>query len=415
MASKEIEVLDPTATVEKLKNLASRRAMNRRNFVTALGVTGAAAGAGLVSSRTPARPSTVSALGPAQTDYLNFLLNIKYLEATYYSYITQGADLPISLTAASGTMYQPPAKVTFPTQQITDLVNEIYYDELSHVIGLRNILGAAAVNRPAMNLQGLNTTASTTAVTVTPAAALGTIRLFEDVGVTAINYLAEFLTSNYLTSAAQILAAEAFHAGALRLIVIQQADALVPPAYLSFSGVITSGSPTITNVSNTAGLIVGATLIGTGIASGAKIAAINIASEAFGTGTITMSANANASTTTNATTLIGTNTPSDGLDVEPVDPGAAQVSALATSGPLLVTGTSNPPIYEGFFNTASIANGTETTPAGFAFARTTGQVLTILYSTYAATSYIVALPGAAKGGYFPLGVTGAINSIPTQG
>jgi hypothetical protein len=392
--------------------------MNRRNFVTALGVTGAAAGAALVSSRKPARPSTVSATGPGPNDYLNFLLNLKYLEATYYSFITQGADLPASVTVASGTVYQPPAKVTFPTQQITDLVNEIYYDELSHVVGLRSILGGAAVNRPALNLQGLNTTASTATVTVTPAVALATIRLFEDIGVTAINYLTQFLSGNLLTSAAQVLAVEAFHSGALRLIVIQQASALIPPAYLTFTGVITSGSPTVSSVSNTAGLIVGATITGTGIATGAKITAITTPSEAFGTGTITMSANATASTPTGTpspTTLIETNTPGDGFDVEPVDPGASQVSALATTGPLLVAGTSNPPIYEGFFNTASIANGTETTPAGFAFARTTSQVLTILYSTYSTTPAVPAYPGLAKGGYFPLGMNGAISGIPTQG
>ena len=49
MASNEIEILDPTATVEKLKKIAAGRALNRRRFLASLGMTGAAAGAGLLS------------------------------------------------------------------------------------------------------------------------------------------------------------------------------------------------------------------------------------------------------------------------------------------------------------------------------------------------------------------------------
>ncbi len=95
MASNEIEVLDPAATVEKLKKIAAGRALNRRHFMAALGMTGAAAGAGLLSGcsaqhHTPASPLPA----PAQSDYLNFALNLEYLEATFYSYITQGTDLP---------------------------------------------------------------------------------------------------------------------------------------------------------------------------------------------------------------------------------------------------------------------------------------------------------------------------------
>ena len=406
----EIEVLDPAATVEKLKKIASRRALNRRNFMAALGVTGAAAGAALVSGRKTARPRTVSATGPAQTDYLNFALNIKYLEATFYSFITTGADLPASVTPASGVVYQPPAKVTFPTQQITDLVNEIAYDELSHVIGLRSLLGGAAVARPALNMQGNGTTASTTAVTITPAVALATARLFEDVGVSVCAYLATYLTGSNLTSAAQILAVEGFHAGALRLTAIQQATAYIPPAYLTFTGVLTSGSAAVASVSNTAGLVVGTVVTGTGIATGTKISAINTPSEAFGTGAITLSANATASSTTASTTLITTTIPSDPFDVEPVDPGAA---LLAAGGPTAVPNTSNPTIYQGFFNTASAANATVTTPAGFAFPRTTSQTLIILYSNYTTVPPVLAYSGDGRtgGGYFPSALNVVITGI----
>jgi hypothetical protein len=212
MASNEIEVLDPAATVEKLKNLASGRALNRRNFMAALGMTGAAATMTGCSSSTST--VAVSATGAGQTNYLNFALNLEYLEATFYSYVTQGMDLPSSLTAGSGAVTgAPAAKLTFPNQQITDLFNEIYYDELSHVMALTGLLGPSAVARPAINLAALGSVTATNVI--------GIARLFEDVGITAYTGAASYLSDSNLTFAAQILGVESFHSGALRLISIQ--------------------------------------------------------------------------------------------------------------------------------------------------------------------------------------------------
>jgi len=42
MASTEIEILDPTATVEKLTKIAANRSVNRRRFMAAFGMTSAA-------------------------------------------------------------------------------------------------------------------------------------------------------------------------------------------------------------------------------------------------------------------------------------------------------------------------------------------------------------------------------------
>ena len=57
--------------------------------------------------------------GFAQIDVLNFLLNVKYLKATFYSYVTQGADLPGSsyATLGSGQVYNAPGKITFIRHQ----------------------------------------------------------------------------------------------------------------------------------------------------------------------------------------------------------------------------------------------------------------------------------------------------------
>ena len=119
--------------------------------------------------------------GPGQSDVLAFALNLEYLEATFYSYITQGADLPSDTTVSSGAITgAPAAKITFAGANaavITDMLNEIYFDELNHVRELRSLLGILVVPRPAINLAALGA--------ITAGNALSIARLFEDVGVTA--------------------------------------------------------------------------------------------------------------------------------------------------------------------------------------------------------------------------------------
>jgi hypothetical protein len=230
MASNEIEVLDPEAPVEKLKKIAAGRALNRRHFMAALGMTGAAAGAGLLSGCSAMTTVQVTTPGPVQSDYLNFALNLEYLEATFYSYITQGTDLPIGLTAGSGAITgAPSAKLTFAganAAAITDLLNEIYFDELNHVSELQNLLGVSGVTRPAINLAALGAITATNALSIA--------RLFEDVGVTAYNGALASLSGSSLTFASQILAVESFHAGALRLgIILQNAATPGTDVYLN--------------------------------------------------------------------------------------------------------------------------------------------------------------------------------------
>jgi len=304
MASKEIEVLDPAATVEKLSSIATARALNRRNFMAALGMTGAAAGAALLSGCTSSTVAvSTTTVAPGESDVLNFALNLEYLEATFYSYITQGVDLPASVTVGSGAISGAPAKLTFATQQITDQLNEIYFDELNHVIALRTLLASAAVPRPAINLAAAGTIS-------TAAIALSIARQFEDVGATAYAGALTLLTSSSLNYAIQILAVEGFHAGALRLVSIQNS--------ISYSQ-------------------------------------------------------------------------ADSLDVKPFDPGSA---AAAAAGPT-ASGA--------FFATAGAASASSSTPAGFAFTRTTSQVLQILYGT-------AGVIGTTKGGFFPNGLNGLIAS-----
>lgn len=216
MASNEIEILDPTATVEKLKRDAAGRAFNRRNFIAALGMTGAAAGAGMISGCSTNSVSPAKTTSSAQTDILNFALNLEFLEATFYSFITQGADLSASLVANSGAVTNAPAKLVFTgnnASQITDLLNEIYYDEKSHVTTLLSLLGSSAIARPAINLGAYATISTSNAISIA--------RMLEDVGVTAYAGAASALSTSNITFASQILGAESFHSGALRLVSIQ--------------------------------------------------------------------------------------------------------------------------------------------------------------------------------------------------
>jgi len=496
MVSNEIEVPGPAASVETLKKIASGRALDRRHFMTALGIAGAASGAALVAGRTAAhpnpnpktRPSTVEAAGPGPLDYLNFLLSLAYLEATFYAYITTGADIPYTtgVTVGSGAITLPPlAKLVFTgtyAAQITDLLNEIYYDELNRVIALRNLLGSVAIARPAINLGAATTTA------VTASNALSVARLLEDVGASAYAGAAIALAATpYITYGAQILAVEAFHAGALRLVSIQNPTiaAYLDTGIATFIGSATAGSNVIANVYFTATsgpiLVVGQVLLGTGIPSGATITVItggnintaitgvltsasaNVTAvsstsglavgqtitgtgipaattiKTIGTGTLTLSANATASSTVASPTAIAVGTGSitissnatvtgvstvfavtDTVDVMPADPGTA---ALSAAGPAIIpgTGTSQTP-YEGFFATSGASslnvNSPLVTPAGFAFARSSSEVLAILTGTSATASSGILMVnhaptngGSSAGGFFPSGTGGLLNYV----
>jgi hypothetical protein len=316
MASKEIEILDPAETVDKLNKIAAGRALNRRHFITALGMTGAAAGAGLMSGcNATTTPVVVSTAGAGQTDILNFVLNLEYLQATFYSYLTRGADLPSTLTANSGAITNPPSALavgTGITQQTIDLLNEIYFDESSHVTSLIKILSSAAVPRPAINLGAFGA--------ITAANVIAIARLLEDVGVTSYANSVTGLTNTNATYAGQILGVESFHSGALRLISIQ-------------NGV----TPTLAL---------------------------------------------------------------DGLDVPPADLSTSINGPTASGGFFPTNGG-------GYPTNSTYATASTVGAAGYVFARTTSQVLAILYGS----STALAKSGTSVGGFFPSGVNGNITTI----
>jgi len=318
MASNEIEILDPEASVGKLKKIAAGRGLNRRHFIAALGMTGAAAGAGMMSGCSTSNSVAVTTASTAQIDAINFALNVKYLQATFYSFITQGVDLSGSAVTNSGVITgTPSAKLVFTgtnAQQITDMLNEVYYDESHHVSTLISLLGVSAVYRPAINLAAFGTITATNALAIA--------RLLEDVAVTAFAQVIPLLSSSDITVLSQIMGADAAHSGIIRVTGLQNPTLAVPIV-------------------------------------------------------------------------------ADSLDVIPFDPGTAVLSAAGptTSG--------------GLFATAGTSTATATTPAGFAFTRTTSQVLSVLFGTVATGSTTVTLvsSGTTSGGFFPSGVNGKINKV----
>lgn len=301
-------LIEALSSEQLLSRFRVRRMLNRRNFITVLGASGAAlVGTSVLAGCGGSSKGVVHAAGPTETDVLNFALNLEYLEATFYSYVATGSDIPDSSTGGGpAPTGAPGGQPAFQNSEIADLFAEIYFDELSHVNDLRSLLGSGAVARPQLDLAALGTVSTSNYITFS--------RFFEDVGVTAYAGAAGDLTGSNLQAAAQILAVEAFHSGAIRLIDIQQAIPYLPSA----------------------------------------------------------------------------DVPADNLDVPPYDPGTVQ---LAEAGPTAKGG---------FFATAG-ANGVAGTLPGLAYARTTSQVLAIVYANGAA--------GTAKGGFYPNGMNGNITTV----
>jgi hypothetical protein len=279
MASNDLEVLDPVAPVENVMESKSGFELDRRHFFAA--AMGVAAGAALLSSKS-ADAQQPNPNGYAQVDVINFLLNIKYLKATLYSYVTQGADLPAAsyVTSGTGQVFNQPGKVTFSSTQITDIFNEMYYDELSQLIALRAQQGVAVASRQTMNVLGTGTTTTAT-TTMNQSQVIALARMLEDLSATAFAAATVYLTGTNLSLAAQALASDGQHAGLIRLIAIQNnvqyqgtqfssvSTSNTAQSLVTFTGVTQIGNPVIYATLGTNIPTVGSVVEGVGIPPGA--------------------------------------------------------------------------------------------------------------------------------------------------
>jgi hypothetical protein len=208
-------------------------ASSRRRMV----MMGGTALAGLfLGSATTAKAQTAL----TDADYLNFALNLEYLEAEFYTLASVGKTIDqIGIGIGAGTSATGGGTVTvkptgtasclvpFTIPVVASYAMEIASEEQKHVSFLRGALGSSAVAQPNIDLYN-SFNAAAAAAGIGPAfdpfasdiAFLLGSYIFEDVGVTAYHGAAGALTSaTNLGAAAGILAVEAYHAGLIRTVL----------------------------------------------------------------------------------------------------------------------------------------------------------------------------------------------------
>jgi hypothetical protein len=335
-----------TAETQQLDEII---ASSRRRMLT----LGGAALAGIaLTSMAKAQSTTLT-----DADYLNFALNLEYLEAEFYTLAVSGqtidqVGLGLTGTGTQGTVTTksggPSAcKVPFANTLVQSYAQEIATEERNHVKFLRGALGSSAVAQPAIDLyNSFNTLAGLLGLGLTsfdPFAddihfLLGSY-IFEDVGVTAYTGAAPSLTSSSnLDAAAGIQAVEAYHAGLVRTVIYG----------LDQSATTLGGAGTATAVAAAISKL-RATVDGSN-----SISSKNMDGDDVGLGTQQVMLNGSANVT--ASTIVDANT----------------------------TGSIN-------------SGGASLTTLSGVFPRTAQQVLAIVYAG-----------GSGKGGFFPAGLNGNV-------
>ena len=174
-------------------------------------------------------------------DILNFALNLEYLEANFYYLAAFGTTIDkantastaagapliaLSGTVGTGGIVSGGSQVPFKTIQVASYAIETAVEEGKHVQLLLQALGGLAVAQPAINV-GTSFQTLATAAKIPGGSSFSPYAddnsflvgayVFEDVGVTAYHGAASLLTTPAnLTTAAGILAVEAYHAGLIR-------------------------------------------------------------------------------------------------------------------------------------------------------------------------------------------------------
>ena len=136
MASNDLEVLDPAAPVEKVMEIKSGNELDRRHFFAALGSRGRSGRRGICC---PASPPTRSSRIPTDMPRLTSSTSCSTSSTSRPPCIPTSPRAPTFpastyVTLGTGQVFNQPAKITFSSQQITDIFNEMYYDELNQLI-----------------------------------------------------------------------------------------------------------------------------------------------------------------------------------------------------------------------------------------------------------------------------------------
>ena len=221
---------------------------SRRSFLAGAGAVGALGAATLMTgcndsstAVTPTPTPTPTPIDFADNDILNFALNLEYLEGEFYTRAATGTGIPSALALTGAGTVNGGGKVTGSTA-FQSYLNSIAQDELNHIAAIQATLTANSgtpVPRPTIDF-----TAAFTAIAASaglpasfnpfadPQSFLVGAAALTEVGITAYNGAAPMISSNtILDAAAGIVAAESYHAAAIRVQIAGNALATGDPTY----------------------------------------------------------------------------------------------------------------------------------------------------------------------------------------